>query len=281
MGTKEILDSVEETLDVIEDQLDILEDGVKVVKGTKLVVFGIAVASCALGAAVTYLVINKRLQKKYDEQSVVDAEKARVFYAQRYKVGEYADPVALNETLSATRPVSEEDPDLKMVQKITRSYQSDHIAEAQEKVSEGVTEAVIETGIPIETVNVFTQSEEDFNYEEELKHRGMEEPYVITRQEFDAGEQEYSQSELTYYDGDDVLSDDRGSPIQDTDNVVGDNNLLKFGHGSGNPNIVYIRNEKLEIDIEVSKHDGLYTEQVLGLQHSDKRPLRRMRSTDE
>lgn len=277
-AAREVMDAAEKTLDEIESQLDILETGVEVVKGTRLVVIGIAAASFTVGAVLASVVWKKKLEKKYEERSEREIDEARAFYAKRDKTGEYSDPVELAERLSATRPVSDEDPDLERVREIARSYQSDDIADAQEKVEQG-EEIVV---IPTEVVNIFTQAEEDFNYEEELKNRSIEAPYVITRQEFDAGEQEFTQSRLTYYDGDDVLADEGDKPIPDSDSVVGDNNLLKFGHGSGDTNIVYIRNEAMELDFEVARHDGRYAQEVLGfIEHSDKRPLRRFRSADE
>jgi hypothetical protein len=40
--------------------------------------------------------------------------------------------------------------------------------------------------------------------------------------------------------------------------------VLVFGHGSGDPNVVYIRNEKLQAEYEVLRDPGSYEIEVLG-----------------
>lgn len=277
---KDILDSTSDTIDNIEAQLDILEGGVKVVKSTKLVVGTLVVGAGILGAVGTYFIVKKRLEKKFEERLENELESARAFYIQRNKTGEYSDPEALAESMGLTSQNEEHTQDLTTVAALTRSYQSDDIAKAAERAANGET-APEEPVVAEEVVNIFTQSEQEFDYEAEIKNRSIEAPYIITRQEFDAGEAEYQQISLTYYEGDDVLADDKEVPINDSDPVVGDNNLDRFGHGSGDQNMLYIRNERMEIDIEVARSDGSYANQVLGLQHSDRQPPRKFRSRDE
>jgi len=81
---------------------------------------------------------------------------------------------------------------------------------------------------------------------------------------------------LTYFEGDDVLCKDDDTVIRDQDATVGLGNLSKFGHGSGDPNIVYVRNEELKVDLEIVHSDGKYAVDVAGfkedeLQHSSMR----------
>ena len=47
----------------------------------------------------------------------------------------------------------------------------------------------------------------------------------------------------------------------DFHNVVGD---LRFGHGSNDPNVVYIRNDRLKAEYEVLLNSGSYQEEILG-----------------
>lgn len=152
---------------------------------------------------------------------------------------------------------------------------------------------------PVETVvqNVFVEHENDpeiemeegWNYEEEVKTRTMEVPYVIHRDEHHEGppgNEEYEKYTLTYFEGDDVLCKEDDTIIHDQDEVIGLGNLSKFGHGSGDPNIVYIRNDKLKVDLEVVHSDGKYGVEVAGfkedeLQHSSmKRRLPRRSEYD-
>ena len=139
-----------------------------------------------------------------------------------------------------------------------------------------------ETGDKIEVAhNVFTDAKDyEFDLEEEKKKRRPDRPYILEHDEF--YESEYQAVTLTWYEGDEVLADEKDEHIPDIDKVVGEDNLLRFGAGSRDPNIIYVRNEKLEVDFEIVKNDGSYMEQVHGfIQHDDRPTIRRMRSYDE
>lgn len=113
----------------------------------------------------------------------------------------------------------------------------------------------------------------------ELANRTPDVPYVVHRSEHEEGPgdpDEYEKYTLTYFEGDDVLCREDDTIIEDQDEVVGLGNLIRFGHGSGDPNIVYIRNDKLRVDLEVVHSDGKYATEVAGfkedeLQHSSMR----------
>jgi hypothetical protein len=91
---------------------------------------------------------------------------------------------------------------------------------------------------------------------------------------------EQEQTSLTYFAGDDVLVDERDQVMRDIDATVGLENLQKFGHGSNDPLVVYVRNPRLEVDYEISKSDGTFATEVHGFQddelrHMQHRPRRR------
>lgn len=103
-------------------------------------------------------------------------------------------------------------------------------------------------------------------------------PYVISADEYFEGEKEYTQLTLTYFAGDDVLADEGEMPLVEVDATVGNANLDRFGDRSKDPNVVYIRNDRLEIDYEVCKSTGKYAEEVAGfVEHSYKHPPRKFR----
>jgi hypothetical protein len=128
-----------------------------------------------------------------------------------------------------------------------------------------------------ETYNIFKDAEivDDWDMEHEKASRTPRMPYVIHVDE--RHESGYTESTLTYYAGDDVLCDERDKIIEDQDLVVGVMNLDRFGHGSGDPNIVYIRNDDLAIEVEVVKSDRTFAEDVHGITHSDPPRERRPR----
>lgn len=105
-----------------------------------------------------------------------------------------------------------------------------------------------------------------WDHEKEVASRTTEAPYVITVIEYSANETGYYQSTLNYYKGDDILCDPTDTPIYNKDKIVGD---LKFGHGSNDPSVVYIRNDTLKAEYEVLLEPGHYTVQVLGQEMED------------
>jgi hypothetical protein len=111
-------------------------------------------------------------------------------------------------------------------------------------------------------INIFTnEGTINWDYEEEKEKRSMDKPYILHQDEYFSKETEYSQSTLTYYSGDDILVDEQEVPIYNYKAVVGD---LQFGHGSDDPNVVYVRNDKLSGEYEVIKDSGHYEIEVLG-----------------
>lgn len=112
-------------------------------------------------------------------------------------------------------------------------------------------------------VGIFAnQVDPNWDYEEELKKRSSTEPYVIHRDEFYADETGWeNQMSLTYYDGDDVMCTEEDAVMYDYTSRVGE---LKFGHGSGEENVFYVRNEKLHVEYEITREAGSYATDILG-----------------
>jgi len=109
--------------------------------------------------------------------------------------------------------------------------------------------------------NIF-DGDDEWDYAVELPTRNPNRPYIIHADEFAADERGFdSQSTLTWYEGDQILTDSSEVPIYDVRNTVGE---LRFGHGSGDPNVVYIRNEKLRAEYEIVRDFSSYQDTVLG-----------------
>jgi len=85
----------------------------------------------------------------------------------------------------------------------------------------------------------------------------QEPPFVISQTEFasdlDDEGAEYSKQTLTYYEKHRVLldEDDEVVPHNEIENMVGWRNLNRFGDTSGDPDTVFIRNRRADIDYEV------------------------------
>lgn len=293
MTTKEVSEIVDETMDVVEETLDVLagERLPWITRNPKMVASLFSAGTLAVGVTVGYLVAKKILEKKYEEISKQEIAEAREYFQRTEKpasaselASQYEESVRVAES---ARSREEEDPELAELREITRSYQSDDIEQARASL-ETVQGRVVDIVEHVETTtvsNVFGDSEDvEFDYELEMRNRTEDYPYVLTNEEFLAGEKDYPQTTLTYYEGDDVLTDERDQPINDTDGTVGNPNLLKFGYGSKDNNIVFVRNDRLTLEFEIVRSQGKYAEQVLGfIQHSrdDRRRPRKFGRNDD
>jgi hypothetical protein len=238
----------------------------KVALRSKPVLVALTAQLSALGGGLTgYYYAMKTLDRTYSDLANQEIADAKLFYAKMHKREQFADPItALEETvrehlMEATPPPPEEE-----------------IVEAIEVIEEATEEVT----------NIFEigEAEEAFDLESEIRMRKPERPYLITVDEHTANEDEYEQSTLTFYEGDDTLTDSRDKPIPEPDLVVGDDNLLRFGVASGDPNVVYVRNDKLKMDFEILRSSGKFTVEVLGfIEHSDmdRRPRKFRRGHDE
>lgn len=144
----------------------------------------------------------------------------------------------------------------------------------REELAEQLEEAMTHGPEEPEITTIFADEEEDWDYDVEVTNRNEKRglPYVIHRDEFWSEEMDYLQSTLYYYEGDDILVDDDNAPVYNHKDIVGE---LKFGHGSKDPNIVFVRNDRLRAEYEIVRHTGSYSREILGLEIEDN-----MRSKD-
>lgn len=303
MATREAVveasDIAEDVVELVEDTAEFVGDRVSWLKTTNAKLFLVGVSALAIGATVSYVISAKRLSKKY--QALADEQIADVklhyttFRKEGVDLDELADKYNVEE---ADLDVVVDPADLTTVEEITqregyvaydkvKSTVSAPSTQSELVVNEEVIEAEV---VEVET-NVFDSDgiDTEFDMARELERRAENpgKPFVISKEEFEEGTETTDQSTLTYFDGDDVLTDAQDGVIREIDKVVGVENLNRFGHGSEDPEIVYIRNFELGLDFEVVHSDGLYTKVVLGidsdtdsLQHSYSRG-RRSRQTDE
>lgn len=232
----------------------------------KYILMGIsAVASASVAAGVSYVLTKRALDKKWSEILDEEVANTKAHYAKLYKSEEYSDPIKLAEVYeeeSASDYIQDSVEKMIHELKYTSSEETqDEIetirdVEKQIEVQESITKNIFDNKDPVE--------DDDFDVEYEKEHvRDSSSPYIISHDEFFEAEMDYEQTTLTYYEGDDVLTDDKDQPIRDLDRIVGEDNI-QFGRGSKDKNVVYIRNEKLMSDFEVTRSFGSYTEEVLG-----------------
>lgn len=93
-----------------------------------------------------------------------------------------------------------------------------------------------------------------WSYNDEFAKRRAGLPYVIHEDEFlNDNLPLYSNVAYSYHSVDAVLSDEDDHPIQNVEDIVGKEALNRFGHGSSDPNVVFVRNDKLQQQMEITR----------------------------
>lgn len=199
----------------------------------------------AVGSALGYLIAQKRLSHQFDEILSKEIEEAKNYYKTLYKAEEFQTPESTAKALGVD---VEESNRLRLAVQAMRNYNG------LEPVGNGKRANIFETVVTSEELG-----------EEEIRNRTEEAAYVISKDEYFQGEKNYVQVSMSYFQSDEVLVDEREQPVDDVDDTVGLNNLQRFGQGSKDPNVVYVRNDALELDFEILKSEGSYSKDVLGL----------------
>lgn len=264
----------------VDDAIDGIVEVVEIVRNNPVVLTAASVAGVAVGAAVGYFVARKLLTSKYEVQIAEEIEEARNFFYNLNKVNENGENLSPQDVLLSRQ--GEE------AVAAVHEYQG-RVGESDidEPVFEGEPHDDVRDEEQIEklqkkakkdrAVNVF--SDDVFDLDEEMKYRTEDKPYIITHDEYFAGEKNYDTQSLVYYSVDDTLCDEHDKPLENTDALVGDDHLARFGSGSKDKNIVYVRNDRLETEYEIIRSKGSYLEEVLGMEAKKDRELRH--SADE
>lgn len=282
-------DILEETGSVIEETLDIIENTadkvITITKNNPFFIAGALLVGFGVGALVAYKLTQKKLTAEFDAELTEQIEATKVFYSRSAKTGDFETPESAVQAL-----VPEE------VAELVSSYQGREAKVPYNKPEEIVE--LVDPRPPVEVVveevtvtkNVFVENRDDprdwdYNLEIADREANPDQPYVISYEEFHENPNGNEQSSLSYYEEDDVLADERDQPVESTDYTVGDDNLQRFGHGSRDRHVVFVRNEKLGMDFEITRSSGSYQMEVLGhepeLKHSQRRPNRRSWRADE
>jgi hypothetical protein len=223
-------------------------------------IVGSLLAGMAAGVVGGYFLAKYQLEDIYSELAEKEIEEARVYYKKLTKKDGFETVEKAAETLAAEK--AQEAEDLSAVGTIVMGQRYVSKPKPQKVVSGKRSKK------PVQTANVFDDQPEDnpdADYSDEIAARGYDSPYVISVDEYMQNETNFAQTTYTYFIMDGILTDEAENRIDDTEQVVGQDNLQKFGHRSGDKNVVYVRNERYEMEYEICLHGGSYAEIVGGL----------------
>ena len=207
-------------------------------------------AGILIGSSTTYLILNKRIERKYRDIAEEEIQSVKRKFKvvpdpngteadERARVGAYLD--TLDKLQYRAEGGTEE------------VYEKDIVIPDSEDEVITIERSTITT-TTVEPPPEFAMSQEV---------RSHDKPYVITTAEFEE-DNGYDKVDLTYYEEDDTLIDLREDLVNDVNRTVGKANLKRFGHGSNGPDTLYVRNDRLGTDFEISRAEGTYMEVILG-----------------
>lgn len=216
-----------------------------------------------IGSALSFVITHKVMTTKFDRLLDEEIKEAKLYYSQLYKVDEFSDPEVLAQKYLEEKSDGEDADEalgdsVETAEGILTNYSSKFTKFAEDSGRPERAEAIVR--------NIFDrQSLGEFNYDNEVAKRSRDHPYIITHIEFMQNDFEYDQDTLTYYEGDKVLSESNDEEVKHVDEMVGQTNLERFGQGSNDVNVVYIRNEKTRMEYEILHSSGTYAKEVHGI----------------
>lgn len=241
------------------------------------------------GAAIGVLVTKQVLETRFDKILEKELEDARLYYKVLYKKEQYSDVAYLNEGVE----LAVEEPD-KLDELVDERLerQKSHEHREQEQQNEEVIE---EEGYappdddyePPETHTPIPQEKLEeaswiFNEHDNQPPR-QEQPYLISEEELRENLVNHRQAEWTYYEEDGAVVDETESQIFHPEEVLGDIDLQRFDELADNGVMIYVRNEKLELDVVLTIDYGSWEKSQLGyeeentLEHEYRRDSRKVR----
>lgn len=213
-------------------------------------VFSIGVGGLLVGVAAGYFIAEQRLRKEYADIADAEIDSIREHYGKQREAGE-----SFNHPEEDIHEARLKESGVVTVEKASDLVDKDDYATIvyneyfpeegdKEEVKEEVKKASAKPNPKI-MLDDFELSDYD------KRAQAANQPYVIHVEEFAAEEEGYSQSTVTYFPDDDILLDENDDILQEIEMYVGYHNVERFGERSGDKNIVYIRNPRIEHEYEM------------------------------
>lgn len=222
-----------------------------------LITAGVAVASAGISAGITWVLTKRVLEQQYEEriQEEIKISLRYILAQQGVKnvIVSDEDPDILAEQLN--EEADKEPIDLEVVEVKTEDPVIGERVFADEKPP---LEDLAARNQATRYDKVMTPDipDEVFPEQPEIPDFSEENPdiVIISRDIFMANPQEWQQDVLTYFQDDGVL-DESMTLVEDHEDLIG-KGRPRFGELSGDANVVYVRNTKLEREFEILADPG-------------------------
>lgn len=231
---------------------------------TKLIGLASGVLGLAVGAVAGYFVARKVLEQQYSDLASQEIAEAKAYLNTLYKDNVVPLPKRVQRVPEKVSDEVIQGPPTNVLERIAVGLRNDQgqAVDIIKKQRYGPPGVVVRDPDEEEVqVNVFDQEEDEKKHDNRKK---LPAPEIIREQDFMSGDVRYAQVRLTYYAGDDTLCDEGDLILPNSDYLVGDENLGKFGYMTEDPNALYVRNHRMMIDYEISRSPGTYKFEVLG-----------------
>jgi hypothetical protein len=271
MATGEVIEAV------VEEVAENLEEAAVVTRKINAAGVGYFLGGICLGAAIGFYLGHRfnraKIYAEAFEQSEAEVEQIREVYQQKVMVAQSKPDLETVVEEAGYSLVAESDTSEKRLLKAPVPISP--LPSRPKPMSEVVLEehgyekiGELEPERLVEVASEVISTDPDWIWAKELESRDATFPYIIHEDEFRNNEMDYNQVTYNYYAEDDVLVDEDDHPLPHGDIVVGVENL-RFGHGTSDANLVYVRNDKLQLEMEICKNPRSYEQEILGLEHSE------------
>lgn len=282
-------DGVADGMHVVGEEALALEAATRGLQAVNLAYFGLGLAAgAAIGGFAAWKVAYAKAEAKYSEISAEEIAQARDHYnAKAAALENEASKRDLSEIVRERGYVPEPDesemsasPPLAVAPPAAVTDRAAEIAESEDAAAGEPPddEGLVEAPEPV-TRNVFHEHgepEDVWDWHKERSQRTPMRPYVIHYDEREE-QQAYDVVTYTYYEQDDVVCNERDEPLseEERESIIGEENLSKFGHGSRDATVVYVRNDRLEMDMEIIQSPNSFAEEVHGFEPEIRHSYRR------
>lgn len=231
-----------------------------------------------VGAGVGAFVADRLLNDKYKKLAEAEIDEVREYYKEQMRKVEDSAHNEIKNMLKQLGEDEEETSDVEDEDEIDEEAIKKDLKQKRVKHEKQYTDYTSmykkneEELDPAEEESPEEEEDEEeiSEHESEVMQRIVTDmPYIITSDEFTNENLHYDKVTITYYSEDDVLADENEEIISDTDYLIGDDSLTSFGEGCDDPDIVYVRNERISTDYEIIRVYKSYSRDVLGIDDSD------------